>query len=80
MRRLSHDMAGITQRLNHIKETFSDEVHEVSEIWGDAQGRQFLQQHASNVEPTVAQLMAAILQSTEWFETVAKKLQDPKLS
>lgn len=80
MRRLSHDMSGINQRFHHIKETFGAEVREVSEIWGDTRGRVFLQQHASTVEPTVAQLMAAIVRSTELFETIAKKLQDPKLS
>ena len=80
MRRPSHDMSGINQRLNHIKESFGEEVREVSEIWVDSKGRGFMQQHASPVEPMIAQLMGAIVQSTELFETIAKKLRDPKLS
>lgn len=80
MRRISHDMSGINQRLNHIKESFGDEVREVSEVWIDAKGRTFLQQHTSAVEPTISQLMGAILQTTDLFESIAKKLQDPKIS
>ena len=80
MRRISHDMSGIAQRLNHIKESFGDEVREVSEVWIDAKGRTFLQQHTSSVEPTIAQLMGAMLQTTDLFESIVKKLHDPKIS
>ncbi len=80
MRRISHDMSGITQRLNHIKESFGNEVREVSEVWLDAKGRTFLQQHTSTVEPTLAQLMGAVVQATDLFESIAKKLRDPKSS
>ncbi len=80
MRRISHDMSGITQRLNHTKESFGNEVREISEVWLDAKGRTFLQQHTSPVEPTLAQLMGAVVQATDLFESIAKKLQDPKHS
>ena len=80
MRRISHDMAGIAQRLNHIKESFNEEVGEVSEVWLDAKGRMFLQQQISAIQPTIGQLMGSILETTELFENIAKKLRDPKLS
>lgn len=80
MRRISHDMAGIAQRLNHIKESFNEEVGEVSEVWLDAKGRVFLQQQVSAIQPTIGQLMGSILETTELFENIAKKLRDPKLS
>jgi hypothetical protein len=80
MRRISHDMSGISQRLNHIKESFGEEVGEVSEVWLDTKGRVFLQQHVSSIQPTIGQLIGAILETTELFENIAKKLRDPKLS
>lgn len=80
MRRISHDMSGISQRLNQIKESFSEEVDEVSEVWLDAKGRVFLQQHVAAIPPTIGQLVGAILETTELFESIAKKLRDPKLS
>lgn len=80
MRRISHDMSGIAQRLNHIKESFNEEVGEVSEVWLDAKGRVFLQQQISAIQPTIGQLMGSILETTELFENIAKKLRDPKLS
>ncbi len=80
MRRISHDMSGIAQRLNHIKESFSDEVGEVAEVWLDAKGRVFLQQQVSAIQPTIGQLVGSILATTELFENIAKKLRDPKLS
>ena len=80
MRRISHDMSGIAQRLNHIKESFSEEVAEVAEVWLDAKGRVFLQQHVSAIQPTMGQLVGSILETTELFENIAKKLRDPKLS
>ena len=80
MRRISHDMSGIAQRLNHIKESFSEEVAEVAEVWLDAKGRVFLQQHVSVIQPTMGQLVGSILETTELFENIAKKLRDPKLS
>jgi hypothetical protein len=80
MRRISHDLSGISQRLNHIKESFSEEVVEVSEVWLDAKGRIFLQQHVSAIQPTIGQLVGAIMDTTELFENIAKKLRDPKQS
>lgn len=80
MRRISHDMSGISQRLNHIKESFSEEVGEVSEVWLDAKGRVFLQQHVSAIQPTIGQLVGSIMETTELFENIAKKLRDPKQS
>ncbi len=80
MRRISHDMSGISQRLNHIKEAFSEEVGEVAEVWLDAKGRVFLQQHVSAIQPTIGQLVGAIHEATEVFENIAKKLRDPKQS
>ena len=80
MRRISHDMTSISQRLNHIKESFSEEVGEVSEVWLDATGRVFLQQHVAAIQPTIGQLVGSILETTELFENIAKKLRDPKLS
>jgi uncharacterized protein YukE len=80
MRRISHDMSGISQRLNHIKESFTEEVAEVSEVWLDAKGRVFLQQHLASIQPTIGQVVGAIHETTELFENIAKKLRDPKQS
>jgi hypothetical protein len=80
MRRISHDMSGIALRLNHIKESFSEEVAEVSEVWLDTKGRVFLQQNVASISPTIGQLVGAIHETTELFESIAKKLRDPKLS
>jgi hypothetical protein len=63
MRRISHDLAGVAQRLNHVAEVFNHEAEELGKIWLDAKGRAFLQQHTTEVQPTINQLAAAIIET-----------------
>lgn len=78
MRRISHDLSGIAQRLNHIAEVFDNEAEELAKVWLDAKGRAFLQQHTTDVPPTINQLAAAVIEAVELFENIAKKVRDPK--
>ena len=52
----------------------------MSQVWQDNKGRAFLQQHASEVQPTINQLVNTIHGLTELFEEIAKKLRDPQQS
>jgi uncharacterized protein YukE len=80
MRRVGHDLAGVAQRLHGVGERYSEEVNEVTEIWHDAKGRAFVQQHASQVQPAVTQLVSTVRTLHELFEDIAKKLRDPQQS
>lgn len=77
MRRISHDLPGVTQRIAKAAEAFDGMVTETQERWRDDKGRAFLQQHTSEVRPTLSQLVAAMTKATEIFEDISKKLQDP---
>jgi hypothetical protein len=78
MRRISHDLAGVAQRLSHLSDQFGMDASEVAEVWQDAKGRAYLQQHASEIQPTTNQLVNTIQGLIELFEDIAKKLRDPQ--
>ncbi len=80
MRRISHDLSGVAQRLSQLSNQFGVEISEVSQVWQDAKGRAFLQQHASEVQPITHQLVNTIHELTELFEDMAKRLRDPQQS
>ncbi len=77
MRRISHDLRGTVQRVAKLSGEFETMESETRLAWPDEKGRAFLQQHASEVQPTVAQLLAAISKAADIFEEISKKLQDP---
>lgn len=77
MRRISHDLPGVTQRINRLTEQLGMDIEDTQELWRDDKGRTFFQRHTSEVRPTVGQLVAAMAKSTEIFEDIAKKLRDP---
>ena len=77
MRRISHDLPGITQRIAKLGDQFSFAIDETAEIWKDDKGRSFLQQHTSEIGPTINQLVSTLSETIELFEVIAKKVQDP---
>ncbi len=77
MKRISHDMAGATQRIAKLGDSFAVTLTEIQEVWKDDKGRAFLQQHTSEIHPTLQQLVATMSETIELFESIAKKVQDP---
>ena len=80
MRRISHDLPGVTQRIAKLTDEFELATQETSEIWRDQKGIAFLQKHTSEIRPTVSQLVSSMTKSIEMFEDIAKKLRDPDLN
>jgi uncharacterized protein YukE len=80
MKRISHDLGGVAQRLNRLSDEFGAEVEEVSQVWNDAKGRAYMQQNASEVQPAINQLVTAARVLTDLYEEIAKKLRDPQQS
>lgn len=78
MRRISHDLSGISQRMHHLGEVFCHEAEELAKVWVDAKGRAFVAQHTSEVQPTIGQLIVSITETADLFENIARKLRDPK--
>lgn len=77
MKRISHDLAGTTQRIAKLGDTLTVAIAELREVWKDDKGRSFLQQHTADVNPTLRQVVAGMSESIELFEVIAKKVQDP---
>ncbi len=77
MQRINHDLAGITQRIAKLGDEFELNLGEIAEVWKDDVGRSFLQQHTSNVNPQINQLVSELSVAIEEFENIAKQLQDP---
>lgn len=77
MRRISHDLAGISQRINKLGDQLDYEVRTVSEFWKDDVGRSFMQQHIHEVTPQMRLMVAELAAAVEEFESIARQLQDP---
>jgi len=77
MKRISHDLAGTTQRIAKLGDRLTVAIAELQEVWKDGKGRAFLQQHTADVNPTLRQVVAGISESIELFEVIAKNIQDP---
>lgn len=77
MKRLSHDLAGGSQRINKLSDQLDHEIRTVSEVWHDDVGRSFLQQHLSDVSPQLRLLVAELTTALETYESIARQLQDP---
>lgn len=80
MRRISHDLGGLAQRLGVLAEQLETETQTTQEIWKDDRGTAFLREHLSPFKPTVAQLVASLHETQELFEHLAKRLADPDRS
>ena len=77
MKRINHDLAGITQRIAKLADQFEMNVGLIKEVWKDDVGRGFIQQHTSEVSPQINQLVSELAVTIEQFENIAKQLQDP---
>lgn len=77
MRRISHDLPGVTQRISKLTDEFLVITDETAAVWKDQTGTAFLRKHTSEIRPTVAQLVSAMTKTIEMFEDISKKLSDP---
>lgn len=77
MRRLSHDLGGVTGRIAKLSNEYEAHVSEAAEVWRDAKGQSYFHQHTSEVAPTIAQLVATLAQANELFEEISKRVRDP---
>lgn len=77
MRRLSHDVTGIGQRIYRAHETFEVAMAEVKEVWKDDRSRDFFQRYTADVSTTIRQLTASLTTAIESFEQMSQQLQDP---
>lgn len=76
MRRISHDLAGITQRIAKLRDGLTQNSEETQLVWRDDKARQFFQQHLAEVAPTLSGLVSSLTRTIEQFEDIAKKVQD----
>ena len=76
MNRISHDLAGSAQRIARLRDDMQASINEVQLAWKDEKGREFFQQHTSDIGPTLTQLVTVISETIELFEGIAKKVQD----
>jgi hypothetical protein len=79
MKRISHDLPGVTQRIGKLGDEFVFAFTEIESVWKDEKGRSFLQQYTSDVGPTLNQLVSTLSETIELFEGIAKKVQDPDI-
>ena len=77
MKRISHDLPGVAQRIAKLGNEFGTAIEQVSQSWKDEKGRAFIQRHTSDVAPTINLLVSSLAKSIEAFEDIAKRLQDP---
>lgn len=77
MRRISHDLPGITQRIAKLSDNFESAVQDAQEVWRDDKGRIFFQQRTAEVTPTINQLVSTMSRTIEMFEDISKKVRDP---
>jgi uncharacterized protein YukE len=79
VKRISHDLPGVAQRMARLSDRLESEIDATRQIWKDDTGRSFLQQHYAEAKPTVMQLVSELSESVELFEQIAKRLRDPKM-
>ena len=71
MKRISHDLPGVTQRIGKLADEFEVCCQETLEVWRDEKGRSYIRQHTSDVRPTISQLTTSMARTIELFEEVA---------
>ncbi len=77
MRRISHDLPGIAQRIAKLRDGLIQNMDETQQAWRDTKSRQFFQQHMSEVAPTLSGLVSSLARTIEQFEDIARKVDDP---
>ena len=78
MRRISHDLAGVAQRMTRLADELQQEVEATRQVWKDAQAQAFVQQYMQEIRPTVQQLVVGLTQTIELFEDIAKKVSEQR--
>jgi len=77
MRRISHDLPGVSQRIAKLRDNLSAAASQTELEWRDEKGAQFFQQQISHVAPALSGLVSSLALAIEQFEDIAKKVQDP---
>lgn len=77
MRRVSHDLPGISQRIGRLAQQLDLCAQETREIWKDAKYNEFHQRYLADSTPAIRQLLASLTETHERFEQVTKQLSDP---
>lgn len=77
MRRISHDLPGIAQRIAKLRDELSQNMEQTQQVWRDEKSRQFFQQHLAEVAPTLSGLISSLTRTIEQFEDIAKKVAEP---
>lgn len=77
MRRVSHELGGLGERLSRLAEQFDQEGRLTQETWRDGRGEAFMREHIFPFKTSVAQLVASIRETSQLFEELAKRLSDP---
>lgn len=77
MKRISHDLPGVTQRVARLTEEYHVAIEETEAVWRDAKGRMFVKRHTHEIRPAINQLVSSLTKSIELIEDIAKKVRDP---
>ncbi|MGN6544372.1 MAG: hypothetical protein ACTHK7_04945 [Aureliella sp.] len=80
MRRVSHEMGGLAERLGRLAEQLEQEGQLTQEVWRDQRGEAFLRERIFPFQTHITQLMASISETSELFEELVKRLSDPDAS
>lgn len=77
MRRISHDLPGVTSRIAKLSGEYETQIRETQEVWRDAKAQNFFQEQTTEIAPTISQLVATMTQTCELFEEISKRVMDP---
>lgn len=80
MKRISHDLPGVGQRLARLRDALQASAEETAQVWQDDKGEQFFRQYIAHVAPALSGLVTSLSQTIEQFEDIAKRVQDPDKS
>ena len=77
MRRVSHELGGLAERLSRLAEQLEQEGRATEEAWRDQRGEAFLRERIFPFKPNVSQLVGSVSEASELFEELTKRLSDP---
>ena len=77
MRRISHDLPGVTSRISKLAGNYENQIRETQEVWRDAKAQSFFQEQTTEIPPTISQLVSTMTQACELFEEISKRVMDP---
>ena len=77
MRRVSHDLGGLGERISRLAEQLEQEAQLTQETWRDQRGEGFLREHIFPFKANAAQLVSSISETSDLFEELARRLSDP---